>query len=70
MTEGREIWCVGVWFVPGERGASVGGVMNLKKSRLKKSELSQGGLERQDREADPRGRYCRVVASKNSKEQF
>ena len=37
---------------------------------LKKSELSQGGLERQDRGADPRGRDCRVVASKNSKEQF
>ena len=26
---------------------------------LKKSELSQGGLEKQDREANPRGRDCR-----------
>ena len=31
---------------------------------LKKSELSQGGLERQDREADPRGRDCRVCCLK------
>jgi hypothetical protein len=42
----------------------------LKRLVLKKSELIQGGLERQDRGADPRGRDCRVVASKNSKEQI
>ena len=30
---------------------------------LKKSELSQSGLEEQDREANPRGRDCRCVAS-------
>ncbi len=30
---------------------------------LKKSELGQGGLEKQDREANPRGMDCRCVAS-------
>ena len=31
---------------------------------LKKSELSQGGLEKQDREANPRGRDCRFCCLK------
>ncbi len=37
--------------------------MNGRIRDLKKSELNQGGLEKQDREANPRGRDCRCVAS-------
>ena len=53
------IGSVGVWFVPGGSGASEDGRW-MEGSGF---EEIRGGLEEQDREANPRGRDCMCFAS-------